>query len=143
MTAAVLDLDEAFDRDTVKLRGKEYELRKREEFSIIEWHGIVRMDAEATKLLKTAATSAETAKKLSEKQRQLANMLVVGGLPTDTPDWACGRIIHFWADQIDVGEKADGDAPPRKPRTTAASSRGSKRSTAASRKRGSTSPGGR
>jgi hypothetical protein len=141
----ILDLDAAFDRDTVKLGGKEYEFRTQGEFSILEWHQVMRMELQAKQLAKAAPGSADAAKKLAQKQRDFASQLIVGGLPADVPDWACSRIIEFWIERISVADSdGDGDAAsPPKPRTTAASSRGSKRSTAATRKAGSGSRAGR
>lgn len=135
----VLDLDAAFERDEVKLNDKKYLLRNQQEFSILQWHQIVSLDDQAKRLAKTAGSSEANAKKLSSMQRDLAAMLIVDLDPQDEiPDWACAAILRFWAERVNAkADKGDDGDPPKGRRTTGSSSRGSKRSTAATRKTGS------
>lgn len=138
----VLDLSKVFERDTVKMRdGTDYELRNPQEFSVLEEHKLQTLIAKANEFDKKETKNTEDVEKASELLQDLATMLVVD-LQTEIPDWACVAIFRFWM------ERATGDDPLARPnrkarRTTAASSRASKRSTAATPKRGSTSPSGR
>jgi hypothetical protein len=135
-----LDLTNVFDRDTVKLPGgTEYEIRNPEEFSILEEHQLnnllKRIDVARGKA-QTDDTE-EAAKQASELLRELATLLIVD-LKEEVTDWACVAVFRFWTERISAAaEKAN---PPKpRGRTTGKSSRGSKRSTAATRKAGSNS----
>jgi len=137
----VLDLSTLFERDTVKMPdGSSYELRNPQEFGVLDEHKMRALMKKAADLDAvsdpTDAQAAEAAKILHD----LATMLIVD-LRDEIPDWACVAIFRFWIEKAGTDEPGDGS--PRKPRTTAASSRGSKRSTAATRTRGSKSRAGR
>jgi hypothetical protein len=145
----VLDLGAVFDRDTVRMPdGTTYELRNAQEFGVLDDHRL-RMLLKKIEELKSRAksggqSSEKDAEEASKLLRDLATMLVVE-LQTEIPDWACVAIFQFWVNRAQ-GETPAGDTPgpPRSRRTTVASSRGSKRSTAATRKPGSKkSPRGR
>ena len=140
----VLDLTKVFARDSVKLPdGTSRELRNQQEFSILEWHKVVGLDKKARELQAAAAESEEAAQELSALQRDLAAMLIVDLGDAELPDWACAAILAFWTDRIQAAGEEGNPQRPRGRQTTASSSRGSKRSTAAPRKTGSTPRRGR
>jgi hypothetical protein len=131
----VLDLSAVFDRDTVKMPdGTEYELRNQQEFGILDDHHLRTLIDKITSL-NAVAESEDDAVKAAALLQELAAMLVVD-LSVDVPDWASVQIFQFWVARAQGEAPAD---PPKPRRTTAASSRGSKRSTAATRKPGSKS----
>jgi hypothetical protein len=130
----VLDLAAVFERDTVKMPdGTQHELRNPQELGILEEHRL-RLLLKKIEEFTAGAKSEQDAEQASKLLRELATMLVVD-LEAEIPDWACVAIFQFWVKRVEGEEKP---ANPRKPRTTAGSSRGSKRSTAATPKRGST-----
>jgi hypothetical protein len=144
----VLDLDAAFSRDTVKVGGKTYELRAPQEFGIVEDHKLRKLIVAASAIDNKKTTTEADAVKASQLLRDLATMLVVD-LQEEIPDWACVAIFDFW-----IGNAPGDDGPPPQPAprpaakkkttsTGAKSSLRSKSSTAATRKRGSTSQAGR
>lgn len=135
----VLDLSAIFDRPTVKLGAKAYELRNRDEFSLLELDQLMRLMGRAEGM-KGAVEDEEALGNASELLAEVAKLLIVD-LDVKVPDLAMLAITEFWVGLFT--EAAPGGPPPRSRRTTAASSRGSKRSTAATPKRGSTSPRGR
>jgi hypothetical protein len=133
----VLDLASVFERDTVKMQdGTTYELRNQQEFGVVDDHKL-RALLKAVDEFKAGDLDAseQDAEAASKMLRDLATMLIVD-LKTEIPDWACVAIFEFWVSRAQGENPADPPKKPR-PRTTAASSRGSKRSTAATRKPGS------
>lgn len=137
-----LDLGALFERDTVKMKdGTTLELRNQQEFGVLDDFKLRSLIDRISTLEQTASVSEEDATKASELLSELAAMIVVD-CPAAIEDWACVAIFRFWTKRLDEQAPA---LPPRKPRprrTTAGSSRGSKPSTAATRKRGSTTPRG-
>lgn len=140
----VLDLAAVFTRDTVKLQdGTTYELRNQQEFGILDDHKLRTLlnRIEEFRHADAATQTEEAAAQASQMLRELATMLVVG-LEQEIEDWACVAIFRFWTERVQSAPPSDEDPP--KPRTTVASSRGSKPSTAATRSTGSPkSPAGR
>lgn len=136
-----LDLAKLADRDDVKLPdGTSFYLRKQIELGVVQ-------DYELRELIKRvqeldakdpADKTVEDAEQASRYLRELAGLIVIDG-PEKLEDWQCALIFAFWI----ARNGSDGNPPPQSRRTTGASSRGSKRSTAATRKRGSGSRGGR
>ncbi len=135
----VLDLGAVFDRDTVKLPdGKTVELRNQQEFGIVDDHKLRTLLKQIDETRKLGQeVSEEDALRASQMLRDLATMLVVD-LEAEIPDWACVAIFEFWVKRAQGDEPAPDPPKPRR-RTTGASSRGSKHSTAATRKPGSKS----
>lgn len=143
----LLDLSKVVERDTIRLSdGKPYELRNPDDFGITEYAQLAHLQ-EQSRLLESEAT---TAKKLSpKKERELLDLLgetIKLLIPTAKPVLVnklskaeMERIILAW-----MGRHMTGDEPgePVSRRTGAPSSRGSKRSTAATRARGSRSRSG-
>lgn len=133
----VLDLSAIFDRPTVKLGASTYELRNRDEFSLLELDHLQRLLGRA-EAMQESADDPEALAKASALLADLADLLVIN-LDQPVPDLAVLQISDFWASHF----KQETPVPPRRSRrTTAASSPGSKRSTAATRKPGSTSRNG-
>jgi hypothetical protein len=150
---AVLDLSAVFTRDTVTMPdGTSFELRNRAEFSIVDDHKMQVLLHKVVEIDEAkVAESEEEAEKASKDLHDLAAMLVVD-LPTEgVEDWVCAAIFDFWMQRRRPEEPAN---PPRrtpaarptrqkkktaapKKSTTAGSSRASRHSTAAPRKRGS------
>lgn len=149
--AETLDLSEVFDRDTVKLPGGAvYEIKNPEEFGILGDHQldalVKRIEAANAKASTDTATE-EDARQARDLLRELATQLLID-LPADAEvgEWACVAIFDFHmkkrlARARKLAEEAGVKLPPqmraKNQRTSARSSRASKRSTAATRKRGS------
>jgi hypothetical protein len=132
-----LDLGAVFDRDSVKMPdGTEYQLRNKDEFSIVEDQKLRSLIRQIGEFSESSADSEEDAAKASKMLHDLSTMLVIDA-PEDVPDWACVEIFRFWTKRAGA-EVPPADPPkPRRRRTTGGSSRNSKRSTAAPRKTGS------
>lgn len=151
--AELLDLSKVVETDTIRLKskkhtdGKPYDLINRSDLGIFEYHKLQAMQTQAATL-----TAAITKGPLDAKKKA-ALMKVLGGLvklliPTIEPATLATltrpereQIILTWlARHFDPAELGgtEGEAP-RRPRTGAASSPGSRRSTAATQRRGSTS----
>jgi hypothetical protein len=138
----VLDLSKIFDRSTVKIGPKTYELRNREEFSLLQFEQLAKLLNRAAELEAAGHESDEAIAEAASLMRDLTTLLIVD-LDVEIPDLACVVIVSFWRDNQ---PNLYTNETPQKPRsrTTVASSRGSKRSTAATRKPGSQkSPAGR
>lgn len=136
--AETLDLTAVLDRDTVKLPdGSTCELRNPQEFGVVAEHHLNMLLQRIDELNGAEIKTDEDAEKASGMLRELAAMIVVG-CPGEIDDWACVAIFDFWAAKI-KGEGPEGNPPAgATARTTAGSSRNSKRSTVATRKHGST-----
>jgi hypothetical protein len=150
----ILDLSKvAAPRPTVRLPhkndpdGKAYPYAAPSDFGALELHRVVELQAASERL---DAVKRPTLKTKSERTRLLGELvkLLVPTIEPHTlkllPPAAREQIAltwfgHFYADK--KGEQPKGEARSR--RTTAASSRGSKRSTAVRRSAGSASPAGR
>lgn len=140
-----LDLAAVLNRDDVKMpNGQVYELRNQHEFGVLDDYRLRALIDQITKLNATATKSEEDAEKASKLIRDLAAMIVVDA-PADLDDWVCVAVFQFWVERANDSVHVVPPTPsPSKPRrTTAVSSRGSKPSTAAIRKRGSTPRPGR
>ena len=148
MGEEILDLSKITDHDTIRMPdGKQHELINRTDLGIFEYHKLTSMQAEATKLTAAAAKGPLTppqARKLMKVLGDLVKLLVptinsamLGKLERPARE----QIILVWLSRNFEPEELSGEVPSR--RTTAASSPGSKRSTAATRKRGSTRRSGR
>jgi hypothetical protein len=142
-----LDLTQVLDRDEVKLPdGTVKELRNPEEFSILQDHELSKLIDRVMEMREKAGSenaTDEDAKQASDLLRELATLLVIDLGDTELEDWVCVAIFEFhMRKRIAIAERlaAAQGADPQKPRrTSAARSRGSKRSTAATRKTGSRS----
>lgn len=133
-----LDLGALFKRDDVKLPGGvTVELRNQQEFGVLDDFRLRSLIDRIQAAEQAATQSEEDAIKASELLHELATMIVVD-CPEKIDDWACVAIFRFWTKRIADTEPADPSQKPRARRTTAGSSRGSKRSTAGTRKPGST-----
>lgn len=136
--AEALDLGALFERDTVKMKdGTTLELRNQQEFGVLDDFKLRSLIDRVQLLEQTAGQNEEDATKASELLKELAAMIVVA-CPPDIEDWACVAIFRFWTKRINDQAAADPSPKPRPRRTTGGSSRGSKRSTGATPKRGST-----
>lgn len=138
----VLDLSKIFDRPTVKLGDEEYELRNRDEFTLVEHTNLEKLVQRAEEL---RASGDESDKALVEAAKIMQDLvkLVTVNLDREVPEFACLAIFTFWAEQQPGGLFETADPPNRASRraakrTTGGSSRVSNRSTAAARKTGST-----
>lgn len=137
----VLDLDAALVRAEIKWGGNTYALRNHQELSLVQLTQLSNYEAEIIKIRSAAGDSEEDVKRLAEFLHAVVELIVVDPPEAGFPDQQAAAIIGFWRDNLPA---VDGDADPRKSRPTgAATSRGSKRSTAAIRKPGSTSRSGR
>lgn len=145
----LLDIATVVERDTVNIRstrhpaGKVYELVNLDELGVFEHETILARSAAASKYTQlrrkpTAADKRDLMKALGD----VLVLIVLGLEPSVLAEIEApqrDKIIGAWAEKYS-GEAA-GEAPAAL--TTGGSSPGSKRSTAASRKRGSTSQRGR
>jgi len=137
----VLDLSAIFTRHKVKIGDRSYELRNRDEFSLIQFDRINKLWARAQEIEEAGDDSDPILNEASQLMKDLATLLVVD-LDQEIPDLACVAIFQFWMKNQPKGSTTS-DPPKPRDRTTAGSSRGSKRSTAATRSAGSTSQGTR
>jgi hypothetical protein len=142
----LLDLSKVVERDTITLKdGKTYELVNPDDLGIYEYARITQLQEESRKLEATAKKGKLTPKNERELLRILGEFVKLL-IPTIKPaglgkltQQDRERIILVWMGRHMTGEEP-GEAPSR--RSGASSSRGSKRSTAATRARGSRSRSG-
>lgn len=147
----LLDLTTVVKRDTIRLRskkhpaGKQYALINPEELGAFE-HAQLTNGLETMQRLGSITgrkLSAKETRELNKALGDMLKMLVIDLEPatlTETEDVQRARIISAWSQK--AAGAAVGEAPPAaraRRSTTARSSRGSKPSTAAARKTGSTS----
>jgi hypothetical protein len=152
----LLNISTVVERDTVTIRskkhpaGKAYDLVNIEELGAFEYEIIVSRHAKVGKLahLTRKMTAAEQ-REINKALADILKLLVIGLEPTVLTEMESAiraRIVTAWAVKHGAAEgEAPAGRPKRKPRkrTTAGSSRASRRSTAATRKSGSTSRRGR
>ena len=131
----LLDLS-ALDRDTIKLaNGTEVQLRNPEEFSVVDDYRLRTLITALADVDVLSITSEDKADEASKKLHQAAALLAVD-LPDEVDDATCAALFKVWIDKHITN--ANPPTPNRRSRrTTAKSSPGSKRSTAARRKTGS------
>lgn len=149
----LLDLSTVVKRDRINLRstrhpdGKAYELINADEFGTYEWESFQAHCAVISQYVNTKKklTSAQE-KQLRKALGDVLRMIIVGlesSALAEIEDIQRGKILGAWADKnLPQMGAAEGEADPS-PSTTAGSSRGSRRSTAAARKAGSISRRGR
>lgn len=146
-TEHLLDLSD-FKHDTVKLAdGSTVELRNPNEFGPIDEFKLRGLIETVNSYDPEKIKTEDDAEKVSEDLHALAAMIAIDALPEDLDDGSCAAIFGAW-----FAKHATAN-PPRPPRTPqdkkkkksigASSSPGSKRSTAATPKPGSTSRSGR
>jgi hypothetical protein len=141
-----LDLSTIFDRDEVKRdNGTTVLIRKQVELSVMQDYELRHIIEEINKLDAKKTKTEADAEKGSALLHQLCALVVVDA-PEDLEDWECAHIFGFWLARTSIdrvgGQEGDDGPPPARPRPRSSgrgSSPGSKRSTAANRKRGSTS----
>lgn len=138
----LLDLSD-FKRDTVKLPdGTTVALRNPNEFGPIDEFHLRGLIEAVNSYDPEKITTEDDALKVSEDLHSLAAMIAIDDLPEDLDDGSCAAIFGAW---FAKHATANPPTPPRTPQdrkkksTGAKSSPGSKRSTAATPKRGSTS----
>jgi hypothetical protein len=143
----LLDLSKVVERDTITLKdGKTYELVNPDDLGIYEYARITQLQEESCTLEATAKKGKLTPKNERELLRILGEFVKLL-IPTIKPaglgkltQQDRERIILVWMGRHMTGEEPAGEASSR--RSGAPSSRGSKRSTAATRARGSRSRSG-
>lgn len=137
-----LDLGAIFDRHTVKLPdGTEITLRNPIELGILDDFELRTTINHIQELSTSGTRSREEAEEGTALLRKMVGLVVIDA-PETMEDWHCVQIFRFWMEK--QAETAGAPADPlQRRRTTGASSRGSKRSTAATRRSGSASKGGR
>lgn len=146
----ILDLSKvAAPRPTVRLPqrkdpdGKAYPYAAPSDFGALEFQRVLELQSAAAKLGEVKRPTPNQKRELSRLLGECVKLLVPTVEPATLkllPPPAREQVIltwlgHFYAD----APEPDAEGEARSRRTTAASSRGSKRSTAASRKPGSTS----
>lgn len=141
----ILDLSEVLGRDTVKLpNGSTVELRNPTEFGPIDEYNLRSLMQQVVTYDPDTVRTEEQANEASQMLHDLAAMIVID-LPADVNDASCAAIFAAWFEKH--ATTPDPLKPPRTRKTTASTGArsvpGSKRSTAATRKRGSTSRRGR
>lgn len=152
MPEEILSLSTIAERQTVNIESKKFPAGKLYEFSNLadlgpfEYGIIVQRDAELAKLRSQKKKLTPTQERLFQKILDDTVKLVVRDvepfvLAALTPQQK-ELLVVTWSQLILQGA-AEGNARTSSRRTTGASSRGSKRSTAATRKRGSTPQRGR
>jgi hypothetical protein len=131
----LLDLS-ALERDTVKLADSTIvELRNPDELSVVDDYKFRKLIVELSGLDPSTITTEEQADEGSKKLHDAAALIAVS-LPEGVDDATCAALFTAWMEKHVVAREVE--SPPRKGRrTSAASSRGSKRSTAATPRRGS------
>jgi hypothetical protein len=136
-----LDLGAIFDRHTVTLPdGTQITLRNPIELGILDDFELRTTIDRIQELSQSGTRTRDDAEEGTKLLRTMVGLVVID-VPEELEDWHCVQIFRFWMEkQAQTPEPAD---PRRSRRTTGASSRGSKSSTAATRKRGSGSKGGR
>ena len=138
--AETFDLSTLFERDDVKRTdGSKMFIRHKQELSIMQRHHLDAIIKQIADLDNKADKTEDDAESGSRLVHELADVVLVDP-PADLEDWECASIFAFW---LARSTQEDGASPPPKPRTNKPkrdSSRGSRPSTAATRKRGSTRP---
>lgn len=132
------DLASLFERDDVKRPdGSKLLIRHKQELSIMQRHQLDALISEINELDGKDGKTEQDAERGSVLLHDLAGIVVVDA-PDDLEDWECASIFAFWLTR----SFREAELPPSKPRAKRSakpsSSRGSKRSTAATRKSGST-----
>jgi hypothetical protein len=145
----ILDLSTVVERDTVRIRtkknkpGKLYDLVNLDELGPFEHQTIIAKHAKVAKFasLSRKLTAAEKGQ-LNKALGDILKLLVLDLEPAvlaEMEDTQRARIVTTWALKHGAAEGEE----PAGPSTTGGSARASKRSTAATRKRGSTRRAGR
>ena len=148
----LLDLATVVDRDTVRIRtkknpdGKVYELLNMEELGAFEF-AILASRHEKTRGLDRTDRKMTPAEKrtVAKAVKDILTQIVIDLEPTvlaEINPVQGAKIVGAWAAKYQDDGAAEGE-DSASPSTTAGSSHNSKASTAATRRTGSTSPGGR
>jgi hypothetical protein len=137
----LIDITSVVERDTFSVDGKVYELRGMEELGPLHYERLVKLSEKHTKFEKlkrdlTASEKAQVSKALGEILKMIAVDLDQRSLAKIEPIQRA-KVVNAWVDGYLEAGAAEGEAPAAP--TTGGSSRASKRSTAATRKAGSTS----
>lgn len=146
----ILSMSTVVDRDTITLEtkkhpaGEVYELVKLADLGPYEYAILANRNEEVQKLKTvkkpTPAQKQRTKKLLNELVKMVCPAIekaVLGELTDEQKQW----ILLTWSARLEAAGAAEGNPTSR--RTTAASPRGSRSSTAATRRRGSTRRAGR
>lgn len=144
----LLDLSTIVEKVTVRIRskrhpaGKLYDLVSLDDLGVYEHQKVIQLHGQSVELLQSTKPLTEPqARTLSKGLGELVKMLLPGIEPAviaELTNAKRSQIITAWALR-NQGETPSEEGKARPKRTTAASSRRSKGSTAATRKRGSTS----
>jgi hypothetical protein len=144
--AESLNLIDVLDRDDVTLpNGTKLYLRQPREFGVRDdtrLRILIRkiQEKNAETVADDEAAAEAQADEAADLLHELVRMIVVDPpAGEEIPDWVCVRIFQWWLERAGAPVGDGGADPQRSRRTTGASSRGSRRSTAATPKRGSTS----
>lgn len=142
----VLDLSTVVEKAHVRIRsrkhpaGKLYELVNIDDLGPFEHQTIVSLHARASELLQSSSALTEPqSRTLTKALGDIVKLLMPGLEPAvlaELTNAKRSQIVQTWAERNAPPGADPGNAPSR--RTTGGSSRSSKRSTAAPRKRGST-----
>lgn len=145
----LLDLATVVDRDTVRIRTKKnpdgtvYDLIERDELGPYELQLIYNRYEKWQRLLLLSDRKLSPAEK-REVSKALGDILKLLIPELESPTLAemelvqRARIVAKWSEKYQDQGAAEGEAPTSPPPTTAGSSHGSRRSTGATPKRGST-----
>jgi hypothetical protein len=144
MSEEILDLTTVVERDRVRIRtkrqpdGKLYELLNLDEIGPYEHATINARYAEAQKLLDGHRLTPKQKSAVTKALGDIVSLLVIDLEPAvlkEMEQTQRAKLVQAWAARHATGAEGNSPAAP----TTAASSRASRRSSAATPKRGSTS----
>lgn len=115
----LLDLNTLVDRPTVRIDGRDYELRHRDELSLLEDHRIVALNRRAADLGEFADATEEQVAETVAALDEILGMLNKE-LPLDAlTDLQKAAIARAWAGQYATAASGETESSPTKPRTGA------------------------